>query len=504
MSISIVRRVFAYSLILSALILSACNPTPTPAPTPKTGSFPPPGATAVPPPSSDFPTGPGTVDAYIRAPGTLHSPDFHQPDGSEIRNCQAQFIEWHGISNARFFDVQIDDNSDFSSPTVNQSVGTGDFIPPEPSQQFPFEDYRTSYTFGTLYYYHVRARNNGGAAPYGPAHSFRWPSPPPVAPVIAAPADGQVLGTGGNFHWTYAPGAGDPFEGDCFHIQISTTPDMFSLMHEMTFFSPDRHYALPAVAFTPDIPYYWRLAGCNNAGPAVPTCGPWTKIQSFIFKNTGSVQGGVYSDFDHDSDASDPGEGPISGVLVTIIDCGPAQTQTTGPDGLFHFSNLPAGTCHVTVGAPGWVFDGTFPPGIGVPPAAASDPSLPTSFSIFMVAAGPKGPPAPTKVPPTPTGGPVTPLSFEWSIASWRVNPSNANEYFGIMKIVPHGGNPPYQFFFDDQPQPGDQFEYVAAKCRSRPTTLSVKSADGQQARQVISLIAPYCPVTPTETPRKP
>ncbi|HZY44828.1 MAG TPA: hypothetical protein VFF70_08775, partial [Anaerolineae bacterium] len=59
---------------------------------------------------------------------------------------------------------------------------------------------------------------------------------------------------------------------------------------------------------------------------------------------------------------------------------------------------------------------------------------------------------------------------------------------------------PPYQFFFDNIQEPGDQFEYVAAKCRSRPTTLTVKSADGQSSAQVVSLIAPYCPVTPEPT----
>jgi hypothetical protein len=491
MSISIARRVPVLSIIVLALILSACD-------------FPPPGSsspTPTPPPApgSDFPTGPGAVDAYIRAPGTLHSPDFHQADGDEVRNCQGQFIEWHGISNARYFDVQIDDNNDFSSPAVNQSVGSGDFIPPEPPQQFPFENYRTSYTFGTLYYYHVRARNNGGAASYGLTHSFRWPAPPSIAPELTTPADGGPLGPGGNFHWTYTGPIGDPFTGDCFRIQISTTPDMFSLMHEMYFFAPDLHYALPAVALSTGIPYYWRLAACNNAGPAVPTCGPWSVIRSFVYETTGKVHVAVWSDFDHDRDADDAGEGLLAGVTVSINDCGPLQTHITDASGIAEFINLTPGTCHVSVTKPGWVFDDTFPPGIGYPANVASNPSLPSAFSMFMRPSGP----APTKVPPTPSGS-IGPLSFDWSIVSWRVNPANANEYFGLLKIVPHGGQPPYQFFFDEQQQPGDQFEYVAAKCRSRPTTLSIKSADGQQARQVVSLIAPYCPVVPTETPRKP
>ncbi len=487
---SLLRRVSVLSIIVLALILSACD-------------FPPPGSSATPTPppfvSVDFPTGPGTVDAYIRAPGTLHSPDFHQADGDEIRNCQPQFIEWHGISNARYFDVQIDDNSDFSSPVVNQSVGTGDFIPPEPPQQFPFENYRTSYTFGTLYYYHVRARNNSGAAPYGPTHSFHWPAPPSIAPALTVPADGAPLGPSGSFHWTYAGPIGDPFAGDCFHIQISTTPDMLSLMHDMYFFAPDLHYAMPAVAFTPSIPYYWRLAACDNAGPSVPTCGPWTTIRSFIYQSTGQVHVAVYSDFNHDRNADDPGEGPLAGVTVSVNDCGPLQTKVTPASGIAEFINLTPGTCHVSVSKPGWVFDDTFPPGIGYPASAASDPSLPTAFSMFMRPVGPA--PTPPPLPTVPPGVGIGPLSFDWSIVSWRVDPTNANQYFGLLKIVPQGGKPPYQFFFDDQTEPGDQFEYVAAKCRSRPTTLSVKSADGQSARQVVSIIAPYCPAsTPVPT----
>jgi hypothetical protein len=97
----------------------------------------------------------------------------------------------------------------------------------------------------------------------------------------------------------------------------------------------------------------------------------------------GIVQGVVYADLDGSGTIEEPAEGPLDGVLVTLADCGPVQTQTTAADGAFHFAGLPAGTCHVSVDKGGWIFSGSFPL-ISYPMPAASDPSLPTAFSMFM------------------------------------------------------------------------------------------------------------------------
>src|SRR3990170_4286104 len=96
----------------------------------------------------------------------------------------------------------------------------------------------------------------------------------------------------------------------------------------------------------------------------------------------GVVQGVVYTDLNGNG-SIEPGEGPLEGAEVSLSGCGPALTKTTAADGAFIFGGLPAGSCLVQVSKAGWGFSGSFP-NLGYPIPVASDPSLPTAFSIYM------------------------------------------------------------------------------------------------------------------------
>jgi hypothetical protein len=93
---------------------------------------------------------------------------------------------------------------------------------------------------------------------------------------------------------------------------------------------------------------------------------------------------------------------------VTLADCGPNQTQITAADGLFDFTDLPEGTCHVSVAKPGWIFSGSYP-ALTYPVPVASNPDLPTSFSLFMAPVMdfiPSDTPTPLVPTDTPTAAP--------------------------------------------------------------------------------------------------
>jgi hypothetical protein len=96
----------------------------------------------------------------------------------------------------------------------------------------------------------------------------------------------------------------------------------------------------------------------------------------------GVVQGVVYADLNGNG-SIEAGEGPLQGVDVNLTGCGPALTLTTAADGAFSFGGLPAGSCLVHVSKAGWGYSGSFP-SLGYPIPVASDPSLPTAFSIYM------------------------------------------------------------------------------------------------------------------------
>lgn len=112
------------------------------------------------------------------------------------------------------------------------------------------------------------------------------------------------------------------------------------------------------------------------AGFTLASCVPATPA------NGGIVQGAVYGDL-NGSGTIDPGEGVLEGTEVTLADCGPNQTQVTAVDGLFNFTDLPEGTCLVSVAKAGWIFSGSYP-ALTYPVLVASNLDLPTSFSLFM------------------------------------------------------------------------------------------------------------------------
>ena len=126
----------------------------------------------------------------------------------------------------------------------------------------------------------------------------------------------------------------------------------------------------------------------------------------------GVVKGVVYGDLNGNG-AIDPGEGPLAGAQVSLAGCGAVQNQVTPADGSFNFTDLPAGSCLVTATKTGWHFSGSFP-SLGYPIPVASDPSLPTSFSMYLAPDSTAVPAAttPAIVPTqafTPT--PVTPTA---------------------------------------------------------------------------------------------
>jgi hypothetical protein len=163
----------------------------------------------------------------------------------------------------------------------------------------------------------------------------------------------------------------------------------------------------------------------------------------------GIVQGVAYSDLNGNG-TIEAGEGPLEGVIVSLSDCGPIVTLTTGADGAFHFANLPEGTCHVSVSKPGWTFSGSLPK-LGYPLPVASNPDLPTAFSIFLAPLPGHEPtavptdtpvatptlefaPVPTQVPPTdtPSAPMVSPID---KAVNCHFGPSLAYASVGFLKV---------------------------------------------------------------------
>ncbi len=466
------------AVLVFVIVSLACSLSPSPAtPTP----------TAAPPLPSTPPV------PYIRLG---HAPHDAIADGDTIRNCQGQPMEWPIISGATDYDIHIATTSDFAAPVIIDQIvdaSVGGY------QQYDVEQHRASYTFGTLYYYRVRGRNNSSTTAFSSSRSFRWPSPPSLTPEPTSPSDAETVYSGWMFTWNYADPAGDPFEGDCFHIQIATDAAFAAVAHDTYFFAPTLDYGLPASLASGT--YYWRLAACNNAGPVIPTCGPFSEARSFDLIAGGVVRGAVYADLNADGDAEDADEGLLDGVTVSLSGCGPDDSQVTAADGIFLFTGLPAGTCLVSVAKPGWEYVGAFPAGLPYPVPAASDPSLPTAFSIFMDTTESAEPPASPALPPEPVPLSPTPsgvLRFEYVIETVGPNPSDPGQWLAVFVITAYGGDGRYRYFHDSIPLDGPRFSVVYQACRSKPGSIEVRDGTGQSVTVKYFLEAPYCNKTPT------
>ena len=154
----------------------------------------------------------------------------------------------------------------------------------------------------------------------------------------------------------------------------------------------------------------------------------------------GVVKGVVYQDTNGNG-VNDPGEGPLEGVQVSLADCGPLQSQVTPADGSFNFTGLPTGSCQVSAAKAGWHFSDSFP-SLGYPVPVASDPALPTAFSIYMAPDSAAKPAATTPAPlptdtltptasPSPTLTPTITATATLSAAMITANTVNANCRFG-------------------------------------------------------------------------
>lgn len=143
------------------------------------------------------------------------------------------------------------------------------------------------------------------------------------------------------------------------------------------------------------------LCATAIAGFALAYCVPATPAIG------GIVQGAIYGDL-NSSGAIDPGEGVLEDAKVTLAECGPNQTQGTAADGLFNLTDLPEGTFYVSVANAGWLFSGSYP-ALTYPVLVASNPDIPTSFSLFMAPVMdfiPSDTPTPLVRTDTPTAAP--------------------------------------------------------------------------------------------------
>jgi hypothetical protein len=162
----------------------------------------------------------------------------------------------------------------------------------------------------------------------------------------------------------------------------------------------------------------------------------------------GVVHGAVQADLNQDEDADDPGEGPLAGVTVILVECTEKQSVVTDEEGHFRFESLPLDSdCRMDFTKHDWHTTGTFPAGLDLP-IHVYPREEPTAFIVFMSPLATSTPTptvtlTPTRVrtkTPTRTPLPVVPTKRPTSTSTPGLPPADNDGPPAPAIVGPTGG----------------------------------------------------------------
>jgi hypothetical protein len=165
-------------------------------------------------------------------------------------------ISWNSSTNAQSYDLQYDENSDFSSPTTEYCGGATSISVSELNP-------------GTKYYWRVRAGNFSGNSSYSSSRSFTTSPAAPTAPSQSAPSNGagcQPVSI--TLDWNSVTGASG------YNVQVDNNDDFGSLLINQDGLTSTEYTASGLSAGTT---YYWRVAAENSCGVA----SSWSSTRNF-------------------------------------------------------------------------------------------------------------------------------------------------------------------------------------------------------------------------------
>ncbi len=186
-------------------------------------------------------------------------------------------LDWYDVSGASLYQVQVDDNSDFSSPRIS--------VQPSSSSYSAY-----GLDSGMMFYWRVRAYNECGWGSWGPVRSFTIEGDcnPPQPPAYQSPPNGlSNVAQPVPLNWSDATGATK------YQLQVDENSGFMN--PEVDVEPVESQYSVDGLM--PLTYYYWRVRSYNSCG-----WGSWTSIRYFVTDshggsdNTPPVISNVYAD----------------------------------------------------------------------------------------------------------------------------------------------------------------------------------------------------------------
>jgi hypothetical protein len=184
---------------------------------------------------------------------TLSSPS----NESTISSLKPSF-DWDDTSYATSYRIQVDNNSNFSSPEIDSSGLTSSSY-----------NYTSNLLVNTQYYWRVQASNVAGNGQWSNAWWFRTPAPP-SAPSLSSPSNGVTISDSDDvtFSWNSISNA------TLYRLQVAKNSS-FSPTEIDTILSSTSYTAWN---LSNNTTYYWRVLASNSIGSSGWSSSRWFKI----------------------------------------------------------------------------------------------------------------------------------------------------------------------------------------------------------------------------------
>ncbi|MGB5106386.1 MAG: discoidin domain-containing protein, partial [Candidatus Zixiibacteriota bacterium] len=196
-----------------------------------------------------------TVRFFVTLCSTPAVPTLVGPANGATGVTVPAALDWADVSGATNYQVQVDNDSNYSSTLIDQQSATSTYA-------------AASLVDATMYYWRVRAQNGCGWGAWSSSRVFTTPCVAPIAPTLASPANG-------------APNLAQPISLDWndiatatnYQVQIDNNSDFTSVTLDQQ--SAASTFAASGLA-TDGTTYYWRVRAQSVCG-----WGPWSASRFF-------------------------------------------------------------------------------------------------------------------------------------------------------------------------------------------------------------------------------
>ncbi|MBK7091390.1 MAG: discoidin domain-containing protein [bacterium] len=190
------------------------------------------------------------------------APSFVSPANGVTNLTQPIALDWSDVAGATRYHVQVDNNSNFSSPAADNQPTTSTYS-------------ASSLTVGTVYYWRMRAQNACGWSVWSAARSFSTSCSLPSAPSFVSPANGVTnVAQPVVLDWSNVTGA------TLYQVQVDNNSDFLSTAADN---QPSAStYSVSGLAG--GTLFYWRMRAQNACG-----WGAWSAVRAFTTNSADAV-----------------------------------------------------------------------------------------------------------------------------------------------------------------------------------------------------------------------